>query len=177
MTQSGNEAALLPTRSLRWKAAAQSVGGRYEPGDFWSPERITLACSPWILTLHSEHIQTPLTIVSAATLSRTPLRLTLLGGEFQRDWHGIDLADLEIGDMAFDAPFQITTSSPALAKALFTRPGFRTKLLALPHLAIDLRRGNLRIATVGIVDNPESLITLLAIGVEILQTQSFPNIS
>lgn len=150
---------------------AQSVGGSYEPGDFWSPERIVLPCSPWTLALHAESIQAPLTIVRATYGGRYhPLRLTLLKGEFQREWHGIDLADLEVGAPTFDAPCQITTSSPAHAKAIFARPGFQQKLVALPHLAMDLRRGELRIATVGIVDHPESLITLLSIGVEVLQT-------
>jgi hypothetical protein len=170
MVQAGNEAALLPTRTLRWKAVAESVGGRYEPGDFWSPERVVLPCPPWSLTLHAEAIQIPLTLVTADYVERSGLRLTLLCGEFQRPWHGIDLASIPVGGPAFHSRVQLTASDPARAHSLFARPGLRQKLLALPHTALDIRRGRLRLATLGIIDDPESLIMLLSIGVEILQT-------
>ena len=98
------------------------------------------------------------------------MRLTLLRGEFTRPWPGIDLAPIEVGGPAFYSQVQLTASGPARARALFARPGLRQKLLSLPHMALDLRRGNLRLATVGVVDNPESLISLLSIGIEILQT-------
>jgi hypothetical protein len=170
MTTAGNEAALLPTRSLRWKETAQRVGARYEPGDFWSPERLVLASPPWTLTVHTESIVAPLTVVGADYLSRADLRVTLLRGEFRRHWPGIDLAPVDVGGPGFFSQVQVTSTSSALPHALFARPGLRLKLLRFPHLALELKRGRLRLGVAGVVEDPEALIELLSIGVEVLQS-------
>ncbi len=166
----GNDAALLPTRSLRWREAAGKCGATYEPGDFWSPERLTLRCPPWTLTLRAETSAIALTVVEAYFPDPLPLRVTLLRGEFMRNIAGINLAPLEVGGPAFVAGVQLTASDPASARKLFARPGLRQKLVREPHLALDLRQNQLRIATLGIEDDPEKLVTLLSLGVEILQS-------
>jgi hypothetical protein len=166
----GNDAAFLPTRSLRWREAAEKCGATYEPGDFWSPERLTLRCPPWTLTLRTETSALALTVVEAYFPTPAPARVTLLRGEFVRSFTGIDLSPVEVGGPAFVAGVQLTSPDPALAKKLFSRPGLRQKIVAEPHLALDLRQNQLRVAVVGIEDDPEKLVSLLSIGVEVLQS-------
>ena len=165
----GYEAALLAPREILWREVAASVGGAFVPGDFWTPDTVTLENSSWKIRLRQELVEFPLTLVEADLILTRPVRLTLLRGEFTRSWKGIDLAPRPIHGPAFYSGCQLTASDPALARDLFSRPGLRAQLLKEPHLALDLRPGALRLAATGALDEKPRLIALLATAVELLQ--------
>ena len=168
----GLDIALQPAPALAWRTLADSVGGTFEPGDFWSPDRLVLFSAPWTLTLSQTAVAAPLTVVSAGVFLRHPLRLRLLRGEFLRPGAGIDLAPLALGGPAFHSTSRLTASDPARAHQIFSSPALRRQLVAEPHLALDLSSGALRLALSGHIDEKDRLVRLLATAAELLQRLS-----
>ena len=158
--------------TLAWRTLADSVGGRFEPGDFWAPDRVVLASPPWTLTVTQTAVAAPLTVVTTEQGAPTHLRLRVLRGEFLRPTSGLDLAPISVGGPAFYGTTRLTASDPTLAHRLFSSAALRSRIVAEKHLAIDLRDGVLRLALYGHVTESERLVNQLAIAVETLQRLS-----
>ena len=168
----GLDAALKPAPELVWRALADSVGGTFQPGDFWTPDRLVLVCAPWTLTLEQTAVAAPLTLASATFFPKTPFRLRLLRGEFLRPLSGIDLAPLDAHGPAFFGTSRLTASDPDLARQLFSRTALRSQLVAEPHLALDISHGQLRLTLGGHVHETDRLVALLTLSAELLHRLS-----
>lgn len=155
-----------------WRAFATEIGARYEPGDFWSPERIVVERGAETLQVGGEIVgpgrqvqSLPVTAWRVASPRLNGFRLS-----YARADSGLGVP-AERG-----ARFGVATSDPVRAERVLALDWVREAVAAGDLLAITVEPGRLSILVAGSVWSHERLLqmTELALALTDLLAETAP---
>lgn len=128
-----------------WSRLATELNGKFEQGEWFSPDRVQVNYKEWTVTLDAF---TRSTGKSSATFTRIRAPFRNSTGFYFKVYEksifsnlGVRLGmqDIQIGDEAFDERYVIQGNDEAVVKMLFAEESIRSLIAAQPDMRLDIK--------------------------------------
>jgi hypothetical protein len=176
---------LLPslyTREENWQRFATEIGAIYKRGDFWEPEQIQAVLFPWTVTLtlvkdDPQHRFIACTRLVARYLAADAFTFSVFREEVFAENRSLPtLSNIVVDHPRFEKMFRVTGQPVEQVRQLLANDAIRDYLLAETQMGLCTdpvpavrAQMDLTCMVVGVVEEPERLLSLFELMGETLQ--------
>ena len=130
-----------PSRNDVWRALAQEINARHEPGGWFQGGRVVAGVGPWQITLDVRSTEdNNYTRIRAPFANPSGFRFRIYRASiFSELGKKLGMQDILIGDPPFDHAFIIQSNDPPKVTALLADEQLRALIAAQPKIMLEVR--------------------------------------
>ena len=128
-----------------WKGLSDELGGKFQEGGLWSPDRVEIKTGEWIVTLDTCEQEVGekkviFTRMRAPYVNKDGFRFNIYrAGLLTGLGKFMGLQDVEVGDVFFDEEFVIQGNNEAQLKKFFANQSIRTLIREQPRINLCVK--------------------------------------